>query len=197
MTDQRPEAPILLHGGCGPARHGKVPEVFEGRREVRLDVDPTVAPDIVASMTEMPMVADSSVDALWSSHSLEHLEAHQVLVALRECRRALKPDGFAYFTLPDLQQVAKLVVEDRLDDTVYTSPIGPTTPLDILFGHGASLEGGRRFMAHQTRFTARTLGEALVAAGFAEADVWATRLNLWAVGYMTPEAVERHAPVFR
>lgn len=74
----------------------------------------------------------------------------------------LKPDGFALMTVPDLQQVAA----DRLTEPVYMSPMGPITPLDMLYGHDASLARGNGFMGHRGGFTARSLEVALLAAGF-------------------------------
>ena len=71
-------------------------------------------------------------------------------------------------TLPDLRQVAQLVVEDRLEDQAYTSQSGPITALDMIFGHSASLADGNPFMAHRTGFTARTLQQLLIQAGFVE-----------------------------
>ena len=35
-------------------------------------------------MTDMSMVDSAAVDAVWSSHNLEHLYAHEVPVALGE-----------------------------------------------------------------------------------------------------------------
>ena len=61
--------------------------------ELRLDIDPSVGPDVVGTMTDMAEVISESVDAIFSSHNLEHLEAHEVPVALQEFRRVLKPDG--------------------------------------------------------------------------------------------------------
>jgi predicted SAM-dependent methyltransferase len=52
------------------------------RQELRLDIDASVAPDIVATMTDMSRVADASVDAVFSSHNIEHLDPHEVPVAL-------------------------------------------------------------------------------------------------------------------
>jgi hypothetical protein len=43
-------------------------------------------PDIVGTMTDMSAVADASVDALFSSHNIEHLYPHEVPVALAEFR---------------------------------------------------------------------------------------------------------------
>jgi SAM-dependent methyltransferase len=159
----------LLHVGCGPADPRKLPPAFftPGEwREVRLDIDPGVVPDILGSITDMAAVATASFDAVWSAHNLEHLFAHEVPLALREFRRVLRPGGFALITLPDLQRVAELVAQDRLTEAAYVSPAGPIAPLDMLYGHGAAIAQGNPFMAHRTGFTARSLEAALVAARF-------------------------------
>src|SRR5262249_45748271 len=137
-------------------------------QEVRLDLDPAVQPDIVCSITDMSPVPAASMDAVWSSHNLEHLQRHEVPLALKEFLRVLKPRGLLLLTLPDLQQVARFVVEDRLEDEAYTSSSGPITPLDMIFGHTASLARGNAFMAHRTGFTARTLHKVLSEAGFVQ-----------------------------
>jgi ubiquinone/menaquinone biosynthesis C-methylase UbiE len=54
-------------------------------------------------MTDMSAVADASVDAIFSSHNIEHLYPHEVPVALGEFLRVLKPDGFAIITWGTLQ----------------------------------------------------------------------------------------------
>ena len=153
-------------------------------REIRLDLDPAVRPDIVCSITDMTPVATNSADAIWSSHNLEHLQRHEVPLALRECMRVLKPRGLLLLTLPDLRQVAQLVVEDRLEDQAYNSSSGPITPLDMIFGHTASLALGNQFMAHRSGFTARSLHKLLIQAGFVEVSLrQGASFDLWATGY--------------
>lgn len=174
----------VLNVGCGYPLRQKLHPHFHGPewREIRLDLDPTVGPDIVCSITDMSPVSAEAVDAIWSSHNLEHLQRHEVPLALAEFLRVLRPRGLLLLTLPDLQQVARLVVEDRLEDQAYSSASGPITPLDMIFGHTPSLARGNRFMAHRTGFTARTLHNLLTEAGFAEVslrqgasfDLWAT-----------------------
>lgn len=168
------ELRTVLHVGCGVADPGKLPPAFFASgewQEIRLDIDPGVAPDIIASITDMAAVADGSVDAVWSAHNLEHLFAHEVPLALAEFRRVLRSGGFALVTMPDLQRAAELVAQDRLDAPAYLSPAGPIAPLDMLFGHGAAIAAGNHFMAHRTGFTARTLEAALRNAGFASVRV--------------------------
>ncbi|MEO3473568.1 methyltransferase domain-containing protein [Roseomonas sp. CAU 1739] len=177
----------VLHVGCGMADPRKLPPAFftpGDWREVRLDIDPGVAPDIVASITDMAVVGSRSVDAVWSAHNLEHLFAHEVPLALTEFRRVLRPGGFALVTMPDLQRAAELVAQDRLDEPAYVSPAGPIAPLDMLFGHGAAIAAGNHFMAHRTGFTARTLEVALRRAGFATARVVRDEsFALWATAH--------------
>ena len=118
-------------------------------------------------MTDMSAVADASVDAIFSSHNIEHLYPHEVPLALAEFKRVLRPDGFAVITCPDLQSVCALVAEDKLLDPAYTSPAGPITPLDILYGHRPPMARGNLYMAHRCGFTQKVLSGTLQAAGFA------------------------------
>lgn len=164
-------------GSGPPADPGRLPKIFQTPqwREVRLDVDPNVRPDIVASITAMPMVVSRTYDAVWSSHNLEHLHAHEVPLALAEFARVLKPDGFLFLTLPDLQRVAEMIAADKLDHIAYQSPAGPIAPIDMIYGHRASLAQGNLHMAHKTGFSAKTLKLALSRAGFPFA--WISRIK--------------------
>lgn len=108
----------------------------------------SIAPK-VGTMTDMASVASESGDAIFSSHNIEHLYPHEVPVALAEFLRVLKPNGFAVITCPDLQAVCALVAEDKLTEPAYTSPAGPITPLDILYGLRSSMQKGNLYMAHR------------------------------------------------
>lgn len=179
-------AKTILHVGPGHRNNGaKLPAAFQGSewQEIRLDIDPANEPDIIGSMLDMAAVADASVDAIYSAHNIEHVYAHEVPQVLKEFLRVLKPDGFLVVTCPDLQTVCQLVAEDKLGDAAYTSPAGPITPLDILYGHGAALAAGHLYMAHKCGFTLKTLTQALHAAGFATSagKRRARGLDLWVV----------------
>lgn len=181
---KQPGPKSLLHIGCGTASPERMPECFKtpAWQEIKLDIDPGVKPDIVASITDMNAVDSASVDAVWSSHNLEHLESFDVSKALAEMRRVLKPEGFALINLPNLERIAQLILEGKLETVLYNSPAGPVTPLDMLFGHSHSLQRGNHFMAHRTGFTAERLSKKLLEAGFAEVRVMrGTSYDLWAV----------------
>lgn len=181
----------VLHVGCGAAAAGKLHAIFreDAWAETRLDLDPSVAPDIICSIGDMKgVVDDGTCDAIWSSHNVEHLETHEVAGALGEFVRVLKPTGFALIRCPDVQSVAQFILEHGVDVVAYESPAGPITALDMLFGHNASVRRGQRFMRHGTAFTEDRLGRDLVEAGFAEVrTARKPSFDLWAIAFM-PQA---------
>jgi predicted SAM-dependent methyltransferase len=180
-----PEPRRVLNIGSGPAGLDRLHSVFHEAgawREVRLDVDPRVAPDILCSVIDMgEKVQPGSFDAVWSSHTLEHLYDHEVVLALAQFRRALAKGGFALIRCPDLQAVIDAARSDGLETVAYVSPAGPITPLDMMFGFRRAIAGGNTFMAHKTGFTDLRLGRMLIEAGFAEVRTQSLHFDLWAV----------------
>ena len=187
----------VLNAGSGPPANRHLHPIFLNGdwHEVRLDIDPQASPHLTGSVVDMTaIVPTQSFDAIWSSHSLEHLYGHEVPKALAEFTRVLKPDGFALVTSPDLEAVAALILERGLDHTAYVSQAGPITPHDMLFGHGASIARGHNFMAHNTGFTCASLGQLLADAGFPIVLVKREQLDLWALALMQDadkEAIQR------
>lgn len=175
----------FLHVGCGPKRKDQTTQGFntDDWTELRLDIDQDVNPDIVGTMTDMSAVTGESVDAIFSSHNIEHLYPHEVTQALREFLRVLKPEGFIVITCPDLQAVCALVAEDKLTEPAYTSPAGPIAPLDILYGHRPAMARGNLYMAHRCGFTQKVLVGTLQASGFKMVASKARPANfdLWAI----------------
>jgi SAM-dependent methyltransferase len=145
----------FLHVGCGPVRRAGTLAAFveEDWREVTVDIDARVKPDIVDCLPALALVPDASCDAVFSSHTLEHLYDHDVRAAAHSFRRVLRPGGFVIAVTPDLQAISSHLAMGDLDTPLYDTPVGPVTPLDILFGHRAFTASGNDFMAHRTGFT--------------------------------------------
>lgn len=160
--------PLLLNVGCGPREGTALPALFRSWRELRVDVDISVAPDIVADLTDLSAIASASVDAIWAAHCLEHLYLHQVPTALSELRRVLRDDGFLCIIVPDLQTVAGYIVTDRLHEAIYQSPAGPVSAHDVLFGFGPALASGQASMAHRCGFTPGLLRHCFHGVPFGE-----------------------------
>ena len=177
----------VLNAGSGPLSARQLHPVFQEDqwRQVRLDIDPQTKPDVVGSITDMSGLFPSEhFDAIWSSHSLEHLYPHEVPLALSEFRRILRPDGFALITSPDLEAIATVLLAQGLNHVAYTSPMGPITPHDMIFGHSDSIACGKLYMAHNTGFTCTVLGQLLLDAGFPVVLAKGQRFDLWALAFM-------------
>jgi ubiquinone/menaquinone biosynthesis C-methylase UbiE len=153
----------LLHVGCG---NTPKPDGYGGYTETRLDSDQTVGVDILASIVAMPMLKDEEFEAVYCSHTLEHVYHHEVTMALAEFFRVLKPGGMVEILVPDLQGIGSRLAAGELDTPIYLTTMGPIAPLDLLYGHRASVAQGRLGMAHKTGFTQQTLRTALHRAGF-------------------------------
>lgn len=159
---------LLINLGCGPRGSAWLPAMFSNWREVRVDLDAEVAPDILADITDLSAIETGSVDAIWSAHCIEHVYLHQVSLAVAEAYRILRDDGFYCLIVPDLQAIAEYIAQDRLHEVVYEAPVGPVVAHDMIYGYGASIARGRTSMAHRCGFTPTLLLQKLQEAPFAE-----------------------------
>ena len=181
MLSNHPSA-SLLHVGCSHRSVDSTPFAGLGFTEIRFDIDSSVKPDIVGSMTDMSAIISGGFDAIYSSHNIEHLYAHEVDTAFSEFLRILSPKGFVLITCPDIVSVCQRVSNSSLVTPLYTSPAGPISPLDIIYGHQESIRNGNHFMAHRTAFSEISLVEKLRSSGFSSVasctrpkafDIWA------------------------
>ena len=157
----------FLHVGCGLVNKSRCRGFDNDNwKEIRFDIDENVNPDIVGTLTDMKSVETGSVDAVYSSHNIEHIFPHEVPIALREFYRVLKEDGIAVISCPDLQSVCEAVAQDKLLEPLYESPSGPICPIDILYGSRKMIAKGNEYMAHKGGFTYSTLNRAFFEAGF-------------------------------
>ncbi len=135
---------IFLHVGCGGNyKSSCLGFNNDNWKEIRLDINKNVNPDIVGTLTDMKSVETGSVDAVYSKHNIEHIFPHEVPIALREFYRVLKEDGMVSISCPDLQSVCEAVAEGGLLEPIYNSPGGPISPIDVLYGHRRSIARGK------------------------------------------------------
>lgn len=186
MTDSIFRQKVFVNVGSGVTGEGRLPPMFEGWRQLRVDIDPETHPDVVADLTDLSRIEDACADAVWASHCVEHLYRHEVGAALGEIRRILRPDGLACILTPDLQTVASVIAEDRLHEVLYQSPAGPITPHDVVFGFGHDVARGRIHMAHRCGFTPAVMVQSLSEAGFDTFVIRRRPYELFAVARRTP-----------
>ena len=157
----------LLHIGCGPEdKSDNKGFDNDNWNEIRFDIDEEVNPDIVGTLTDMSLVETASVDAVYSAYNLDHIYAHEVPIALGEFFRVLKDDGFVVIKCPDLQSVAEAVAQDKLLDTLYVSPIGPISAIDIMYGNRQEISEGNVYMEKKVGFTYSVLNGSFAEVGF-------------------------------
>ena len=164
---------------------------------MRFDIDPNVNPDILGTITDMSGVESESVDAVYSSHNVEHVYPHQVPQMLSEFYRVLKPGGFLLVTCPDLRSVCAALLRTGPMAVLYQSGMGPVTPLDILYGHIASVKAGNEYMAHKGGFSIESLTRQLREAGFGtlHGGVREAAYDIWVLAFRG-EIPDEEASVF-
>ena len=159
----------FLHVGCGHEDKSQI-NGFDNDdwKEIRFDINKNVNPDLVGTLTDMSLVKTESVDAVYSSHNIEHIYPHEVPIALKEFYRVLKDDGIVVITCPDLQSVCEAVVKDKLLEPLYETPGEghQISPIDILFGWRLPISQGNEYMAHKGGFTYSALNSSFFEVGF-------------------------------
>ena len=158
----------FLHIGCGNNRKSDTTPGFNNDFwiEQRVDINPDVSPDIVADMLDMSMIPPGSIDAVFSSHNIEHLYAYQVNTALNEFNRVINKTGYLVLTCPNIKALGRILTEDQPLETLYESKSGPVAAIDILYGFRPSLALGNHHMAHRCGFTKSILIACLKEAAF-------------------------------
>ncbi|MDA0966311.1 MAG: methyltransferase domain-containing protein [Proteobacteria bacterium] len=154
----------------GSAGEGiSIPDIYDGWQNVRLDIDPSVNPDVVCDARDLTNLDPECYDAVYCSHNLEHYYRHDAMKVLKGFLHVLKKDGFVHIRVPDILEVMKKIVTGNMDinGTLYISPAGPITARDVIYGHEGQIEESNQgYYAHKTGFSPNTLKDFLHQAGF-------------------------------
>ncbi len=100
-------SPYLRLKRIGPAGRA-VARVLGPERRARLDSIPDNI--VVCDLARGIPFADSSADAVYHSHLLEHLDRPVALRFMREVHRVLKPGGVQRIVVPDLEALCRALV---------------------------------------------------------------------------------------
>jgi predicted SAM-dependent methyltransferase len=93
---------VKLHLGCGD-------KIIPGF--VNVDIRPLEGVDLVSDIGTLPEIEDNTVDLIYISHVLEHLDRYTVLKAMKRWHILLRQGGTLRIAVPDFSQIAKLYVE--------------------------------------------------------------------------------------
>jgi ubiquinone/menaquinone biosynthesis C-methylase UbiE len=188
-----PKSKTVLNVGGG-SKDIPLPLLYNGYKQILLDIDPAGNPDVVCDAREMKAkLSANQYDAVYCSHNLEHYYHHDVPKVLEGIYHVLKPGGFAHIRVPDIVRVMEIVMQENLDleDKLYNTSHGPITALDVIYGWSHEIERSNQpFYAHKTAFTVQSLTNALMRVGFVELKVKRARedreagyIEIRAIGY--------------
>ena len=115
--------------------------------------------DVVTDILETLPFDSGSADVLYASHLLEHVPTDEVPRVLAEWRRVLRDGGVLMVAVPDLEVIARMLIERA---GWFTPPHSPWI---------GAIYGGQKdeWDFHKTGFTAPWLAYCLDQAGFGEA----------------------------
>jgi predicted SAM-dependent methyltransferase len=175
---------VKLNLGCGDqvvdgwtnvdyalgARLTKVPLFRAVNRKLRLFTTEWDARIMIHNLATRFPWSDSSIDVVYSSHTLEHFCKEDGRAFLAECHRVLRPGGIIRVVVPDLRASVVDYLEGRLraDDFVGA--------LDVLPGNSRSAMKNRLAPftqsghTHKCMYDATRLVEVLEEIGFAAAS---------------------------
>ena len=117
--------------------------------------------DVVADLSKPLPFADGEADLIYAAHVLEHFPTDMVPQLLGDWRRVLRTGGLLLVAVPDLEVVARTLVDER--PGWFTPPHNPWL---------GAIYGGQKdeYDFHKTGFTAPWLAGLLTAAGFGSVE---------------------------
>jgi predicted SAM-dependent methyltransferase len=139
---------LYLHLGCGPVNHPKF---------VNVDAMPYPHVHYARGLEDLSPIATGSAALVYACHCLEHFPQRDIAAILTEWGRVLRPGGILRLSVPDFDRL--LAIYRTYDDVA--------TIQAVLMGAQDS-----RYNYHKAVFTARSLGDLLVGAGFHDVREW-------------------------
>ena len=108
--------------------------------------------------------ADCSVDVVYSSHMVEHLDRNETQAFLGECHRVLRPAGVLRLALPDLRRLVEGYLQSGdADLLIEQTRLGHSRPRGVKARLVEMLFGNRR---HRWMYDERSTVRLLQTAGF-------------------------------
>ena len=84
-------------------------EIKEGWKILNIQKNEGV--DFVGSISDLSQFEDNSIDEIYASHVLEHIDQKNVKSTLKGINRVLKDGGKFYISVPDLDTLCRIFIE--------------------------------------------------------------------------------------
>ena len=113
--------------------------------------------------------ASGTVDVVYSSHMIEHLDRREAVSFLAECLRVLKPGGVLRLAAPDLRwSILEYMEKGRADEFVAQLQFDIDRPRGFVDGVRRLLSGGR---GHHWMYDGPSLSRLVSGCGFADVTI--------------------------
>ena len=143
---------IELGGGDGPLYHPN----YDARPIANVDKVVDLSRDyVIHGILFGPLydLADFSVDGIFTSHFLEHIDRASAERLLKDCYRVLKVGGWIKIIVPDMKYIVKVYTENGLTFRLY----------ELLYG-----QQKHAFDYHMNVFDFQSLSKLLTQVGFSK-----------------------------
>jgi len=118
---------------------------------------------------------DSTTDAVYSSHMIEHIEKEDVALFFKEVRRILKSGGIIRLAIPNIKyQVDNYLKDGDADKFIESTHLTRKRPKTIIAKIKYLIIGDRN---HQWMYDGKSLCNLLSSAGFEEPRILETGLT--------------------
>ena len=113
--------------------------------------------DFIGSISDLSQFEDASITEVYASHVFEHVMQRDALPTLKGIHRVLKPAGMLYISVPDLDVLCNIFVDQN-------------APIDVKFNVMRMMFGGQidDFDIHYMGWNQQFLFDYLQQAGFSE-----------------------------
>lgn len=111
--------------------------------------------DYVSNAVSLELFEDNSVDKLYASHILEHLDYREARTGLSEWYRVLKEGGEIMIAVPDLKKLSKLILRNDLS-------VNDIRKVTAMF-YGGQID---EYDYHKAGYSLETLADLLLSIGF-------------------------------
>lgn len=137
---------------------------FSGKLSSWVTFDIIPGADYLGSIKDLSLFSSNSMNRIYASHVLEHINSKDAEIALQEMYRVLKPKGELFIVVPDL-----LVLSQFLE-TEFSQ-----TAIDIMYGVNRPLNDWNP--QHQYGYTKTSLRELLLKTKFTEIEEFEPFIN--------------------
>jgi len=118
-----------------------------------IDIDESIHPDIVADATKLESFKDNSVEEIYASHLLEHIDREQRINVLTKWYKLLKLGGILWIVIPDCK-VLKTAPDEIFSTKNYAC-------------WGKTIEERRaNIIIHSDGLYASKVGKMMISVGF-------------------------------